>query len=181
MTELNCVPGTCSRPEGAPMFREGMATAQGGWWAPLSSPRGLCPLVCVTVRLVFILFLMYVCVCSVVSDFATPCTVTSQAPLSMGFPRQEYWSGLRFPSPGDLRDPWKVKEHGHEQRGNMHLLSLLSGQADSLPLCHPGSFVLIILFYLFSFGYIGSSLLHGLFSRCGEQRLLSLWCSGSSL
>ena len=28
-----------------------------------------------------------------------------QAPLSMGFPRQEYWSGLPFPSPGDLRDP----------------------------------------------------------------------------
>ena len=28
-----------------------------------------------------------------------------QAPQSMGFPRQEYWSGLPFPSPGDLRDP----------------------------------------------------------------------------
>ena len=28
-----------------------------------------------------------------------------QAPLSMGFPRQEYWSGLQFPSPGDLSDP----------------------------------------------------------------------------
>ena len=28
-----------------------------------------------------------------------------QAPLSMGFPRQEYWSGLLFPSPGDLPDP----------------------------------------------------------------------------
>ena len=34
--------------------------------------------------------------------FATPWTVTHQAPLSMGFPRQEYWSGLPFPSPGDL-------------------------------------------------------------------------------
>ena len=32
--------------------------------------------------------------------FATPQTVTHQAPLSMGFPRQEYWSGLRFPPPG---------------------------------------------------------------------------------
>ena len=41
----------------------------------------------------------------VVSDFATPCTVARQAPLSMGFPRQEYWSGLSFPSPGDLSDP----------------------------------------------------------------------------
>ena len=32
-------------------------------------------------------------------------TVASQALLSMGFPRKEYWSGLPFPSPGDLPDP----------------------------------------------------------------------------
>ena len=31
--------------------------------------------------------------------------IAHQAPLSMGFPRQEYWSGLLFPSPGDLSDP----------------------------------------------------------------------------
>ena len=37
--------------------------------------------------------------------FATPWTVTYQAPLSMEFSRQEYWSGLPFPSPGDLPDP----------------------------------------------------------------------------
>ena len=37
--------------------------------------------------------------------FATPRTVAHQAPLSMGFSRQEYWSGLPFPSPGDLPDP----------------------------------------------------------------------------
>ena len=37
--------------------------------------------------------------------FATPWTVACQAPLSMGFSRQEYWSGLSCPSPGDLRDP----------------------------------------------------------------------------
>ena len=36
---------------------------------------------------------------------ATPCTVACQAPLSMEFSRQEYWSGLPFPSPGDLPDP----------------------------------------------------------------------------
>ena len=42
----------------------------------------------------------------VVSDaFATPWTVSLQVPLSMGFPRQEYWSGLPFSSPGDLPDP----------------------------------------------------------------------------
>ena len=37
--------------------------------------------------------------------FATLWTVAHQAPLSMGFSRQEYWSGLPFPSPGDLPDP----------------------------------------------------------------------------
>ena len=37
--------------------------------------------------------------------FGTPGTVACQAPLSVGFPRQEYWSGLPFPSPGDLPDP----------------------------------------------------------------------------
>ena len=37
--------------------------------------------------------------------FATPWTVAYQDPPSMGFSRQEYWSGLPFPSPGDLPDP----------------------------------------------------------------------------
>ena len=37
--------------------------------------------------------------------FATPWTVACQAPLSIGFPRQEYWSGLPCPSPGDLPNP----------------------------------------------------------------------------
>ena len=37
--------------------------------------------------------------------FVTPWTVAYQAPLSVGFSRQEYWSGLPFPSPGDLPDP----------------------------------------------------------------------------
>ena len=36
---------------------------------------------------------------------ATPWTVARQAPLSMGFSRQEYWCGLSFPSPGDLPNP----------------------------------------------------------------------------
>ena len=37
--------------------------------------------------------------------FATLWTVAHQAPQSMGFSRQEYWSGLPFPSPGDLSNP----------------------------------------------------------------------------
>ena len=39
------------------------------------------------------------------SDSATPWTVALQAPLSLGFPRQEYWRALPFPSPGDLPHP----------------------------------------------------------------------------
>ena len=46
--------------------------------------------------------------CSVARSCLTLCdpwTVAQLAPLSMGFSRQEYWSGLPFPSPGDLPDP----------------------------------------------------------------------------
>ena len=38
-------------------------------------------------------------------SFETPWTVACQAPLSMEFSRQEYWSGLPFPGPGDLPHP----------------------------------------------------------------------------
>ena len=55
-----------------------------------------------------------------------PMAVVHQAPLSMGFSRQEYWSGLPFPSPGDLPDP------GMEP-GSPAL------QVGSLPLYHLGS------------------------------------------
>ena len=54
------------------------------------------------------------------TSFVTPWTV---AHLSMGFPRQEYWSELPFPSPGDLPDP-RIKPTSP------------AGQADSLPLSH---------------------------------------------
>ena len=66
---------------------------------------------------------MYACMlsCSVVSDSLQPrWTVAHQAPLPMGFSRQEYWSGLPSPSPGDLPDP------GIEPRTP-------AWQADSLP------------------------------------------------
>ena len=56
--------------------------------------------------------------------FVTSWTVACQAPLSLGFPRQEYWNGLPGPPPGDLPDA------GIEP-------SLLHLQADSLPLSHP--------------------------------------------
>ena len=57
--------------------------------------------------------------------FATPWTVAYQVPTTMGFSRQEYWSGLPFPSPGDLPDP------GIEPRSP-------TLQADSSPSEPPG-------------------------------------------
>ena len=55
----------------------------------------------------------------------TPWTVAHQAPLSMGYSRQEYWSGLPFPSPGHLTDPG-IKSWSPTL------------QADSLPMEPPG-------------------------------------------
>ena len=64
--------------------------------------------------------LIYLHAIKIVQLFATPWTVAHQAPQSMGFFRQEYWSGLPFPSPRDLPDP------GIEPRSP-------ALQADSLP------------------------------------------------
>ena len=58
--------------------------------------------------------------------FTTLWTVAHKAPPSMGFSRQEYWSGLPFPSPGDLPDP------GIEPRSSIF-------QADALTSEPPGS------------------------------------------
>ena len=58
-------------------------------------------------------------------SFATPWIVALQAPLSMGFSRQDYWSGLPFPSPGHLPNP------GTEPTSP-------ALQADSLPQSHWG-------------------------------------------
>ena len=66
---------------------------------------------------------------SVVSDsFVTPWTVARQFPLSVEFFRQEYWSGLPFPSPGYQGEIIPT------QGSNLRLWHLLHGQADSLPL-----------------------------------------------
>ena len=66
---------------------------------------------------------------SCVQLFETPWTAAHQAPLSMGFSRQEYWSGLSGPLPGNLPDP------------GMEPLSLVSFalQVDALPLNNWGS------------------------------------------
>ena len=74
---------------------------------------------------------------SCVRPCATLWTVAHQAPLSIGFPRQEYWSGLPCPPPGDRPDP--------EIESRSSAL-----QADSLPLSHQGNPNMsdIVLYYL---------------------------------
>ena len=69
--------------------------------------------------------------------FATPWTVAYEAPLSMGFSRQEYCSGLPFPSPGDLPDP------GIEPMSP-------SFQADALPSEPPVVTIIITHFWNFT-------------------------------
>ena len=68
---------------------------------------------------------------SCVRLFATPWTVAHQVPLSMGFPRQEYRSGLPCPPPGDLSYP-----------GIKNVSPAL--QAGSLPLAPPGKPITIV-------------------------------------
>ena len=70
--------------------------------------------------------------------FATPWTIAYQAPPSMGFSRQEYWSGLPFPSPGDIPDP------GIKCRSP-------TLQADALPSEPPEKLVITFFFLSFSF------------------------------
>ena len=81
---------------------------------------------------------LFVCVYSVSQSCRTLCDPTGlacQASLSMGFPRQEYWNELPFPTPGDLPDP-----------GIEPMSPVL--QADSSPLNHQGSPRLYLELYL---------------------------------
>ena len=83
----------------------------------------------------------FVCVCmlSCVQLFVTPWTITHQAPLSMGFSRQEYWSGLPFPTPGDLPNP------GIE----LAFPALAGGFFTTEPPEKPYSFILATLVFIF--------------------------------
>ena len=64
--------------------------------------------------------------------FVTPWTVAHQAPLSMGFSRQGYWSGLPFSSPGDLPDPGIEPGYPTLQADD------LSSEPQGKPLDHSG-------------------------------------------
>ena len=76
--------------------------------------------------------------------FAAPWTVAHQAPLSMGFSRQEYWNGLPCPPPGDLPDP------GIKPTSSVSP----TFQADSLPLSHWGSSIDTLLLLLSRFSHV---------------------------
>ena len=71
-------------------------------------------------RLSFLSFWSLSCVCL----FVTPWTMARQLPLSMGFPSQEYWSGLPFPSPGVLPDPG-IEPTSPGSQQNLYCLSHL--------------------------------------------------------
>ena len=75
----------------------------------------MCVCVCVCVCVLSLSLVAKLC-----PTLVTPWTVACQCLLSVGFSRQEYWSGLPFPSPGDLPDP------------GIETMSLAL-QADSLP------------------------------------------------
>ena len=87
-----------------PKLRTHTVVALGCWWPRYSSIRSMARNPCSP----------WVCtVASAVSDFATPWTVACQAPLAVGFPRQEYWSWLPCPPPGDLPDPGILEPASH--------------------------------------------------------------------
>ena len=107
--------------------------------------------------------------------FATPLTIARQAPLSMGFSGQEYWSGLPSPSPGDLPDPGMEpgspasqagslpsEPHSHTQGqsfflipGTVHLLGIIS--------------VICVCYFLFQPDRISSSHFPSPFLRAGHD------------
>ena len=68
------------------------------------------------------------------NSFVTSCTVACQASLSMGFSRQEYWSGFPFPSPGHLLDPG-IEQTSPSLQVDSFFFFL---QVDSLPQSHHG-------------------------------------------
>ena len=77
---------------------------------------------------------------SVASVSAIPQTVSNQAPLFMEFSRQEYWSGLPFPSPGGLPNPW-IEPRSPALHADS-LPSEPSGKPHYQLLCHKSSKVI---------------------------------------
>ena len=105
---------------------------------------------------------IYSCMCmqcvlirfSCVQLFTTLLTVARQAPLSIGFPRQEYWSGLPFPPPGDLLNPG-IKPAS---------LVFPIVRTDSLQLAEPGAHICVcvcVCIYIYIYIYLLRNLYAG--------------------
>ena len=91
----------------------------------------------VVYKMLFLYYPVCCCCCLLAKSCPTLCnpwTAALQSPLSLRFPRQEYWSGLPFPSPEDLLDP-RIKP---------------TWRADPLPLSHLGSHLYFVHLQLFS-------------------------------
>ena len=102
-------------------------------WSRWNSHRILVEMQNSTAILKNILVVSYKCVClslSRVRLFVNPWMTASQAFLPMGFVRQKYWTGLPFPTPGNLPEPG-IESSTFDQ--------LQYWQADSLPMSHQGS------------------------------------------
>ena len=111
-----------------------------------------------------------VCVCvlrgfSCIRLFVTPWTAAHQAPLSMGFSRQEYWRGLPCPPPGDLPNPGIELEFPASSALQVH----------SLPVSHQGS--------LHTLSCISSNptLVYSLQKKKREVESIPFWASGSEI
>ena len=105
----------------------------------------------------------YVCVCfsrSAVSISATPRTVTHQAPLSLGFSRQEHWSGFHF-----LLQCMKVKSESE-------VAQLCPTLHDPMDCCPPGSSVHGIFFFFFPWDFPGKSTGVGCHCLLRENKLV---------
>ena len=103
---------------------------------------------------------------SCVRLFATPWTVAYQAPLSVGFFRQGYWSGLSFPSPGDLPNP------GFE-------LGSPALQADALPSEPPGKpgfLHMVVYIWQYYFPHLSRPLLPSLCHKSVLYIFISITC-----
>ena len=103
--------------------------------------------------------LCYCCITlSCVQLFAPPWTVACQTPLSMGFSRQVYWSGLSFSSPGDLPHPclldWQADEDIHFFIFLLNLF-IFNGRITALQywigFCHTSMWISHTYTYVFSF------------------------------
>ena len=102
--------------------------------------------------------------------FATPWTVAHQAPVSMGFSRQEYWSGLPFPTPGDPPQGWNL-DLLHCRQILYHLSHQVSESMSSHPVLREFTLSSAVLFVQ------KLSMFHAMPLWFGERHSTWFWCA----